>query len=203
MERLPNQNSTFPWFVLPLTEKKSVSEKVFDLQIPGSSLNTVTNWWLFQEPLWNESVMKVPFLLTDIHLTSSTAGSLGGRHSSEVQGWRSRKISSSLITGCDCPASMIHILSSIHWTGAAQWPGPWPSGFSLRSRRLSDITAVYEDTAFGLGFHELLLLALLRDENFCLGKGSQRGFVVLPALPGILTWKSFKARGCFILQHFL
>lgn len=151
MERLPNLNRTFPCFVLPLTANKhSVSGKAFDLQVPGCSPSMAASWWLLQEPLWNESVITAQFLLTGVHLTTSAAGSLGGRHSRE----RSRaegagKINSVLITGCDCPASMIHILSSIPWTGAAQRPGPWPTDFSLRSRRLSDITAVYEETAFG------------------------------------------------------
>lgn len=74
---------------------------------------------------------------------------------------------------------MIHVLSSISWTSTAQWPGPWPTGFSLRSRRLSDISVIYKVAAFGLFFQELLLLAFLWGENFCFSKGSQRGFVVL------------------------
>ena len=60
------------------------------------------------------------------------------------------KINSAFITGCDFPVSMIHTLSGIPWTGAAQRPSPWPAGFSLMSRRLSDITAIYEEAAFGL-----------------------------------------------------
>lgn len=106
------------------------------------------------------AVIIVQFLLTVIHLITSAAGSIGGTaERSKTEG--GRKINSMLRTGCDCPASMIHVLSSIPWTSTAQRPGIWPTGFSLRSRRLSDISVIYKETAFGLFFQELLLLAFL------------------------------------------
>lgn len=94
------------------------------------------------------------------------------------------KINSKLRTRCDHPASVIHILSSMPWTSTAQWPGPWPTGFSLRSWRLFDISVIYKETAFGLFFQELLLLAFLWGENFSFSEGSQRGFVVLQCYLG-------------------
>lgn len=167
-------------------KKKWASGKVFDLQFPGSSPNMLASWWLLQEPLWNELVIIVQFLLTGIHLTTSAAGSHGSGYGREVQSWKNRKDKQCSHNRMWLPSLHDSYPGQYPLDHAAQRPGPWPTGFSLRSRRLSDITAIYKETAFGLVLQELLLLALPWDESFCLSKGSQRVFVVLPALPGIL-----------------
>lgn len=63
------------------------------------------NWWLEFSSCWQASTLQ------PLQLAASVVG-MAERSRAERIG----KISSTLITGCDCPACMIHILGSIPWT---------------------------------------------------------------------------------------
>lgn len=122
------------------------------------------------------AVIIVQFLLTVIHLITSAAGSIGGRHCRDVQDWRRRKnkqyIQNRMWPSCfydSYPEQRPLDLYSPVTRSLAHW---LPGDFLI-------LVLFTGKLLLAFFFQKLLLLAFLWGENFCFSEGFQRGFVVL------------------------